>query len=273
MAGEFKQCTNGHYYQGASCPYCKPSGGGATSGPTEVFDNPVSGGQKTTVVDGISTAASGNRPSGGAPRSNPQPIKLTSFGDDTDFDEPAAAQPGAQHTAGQPARSGGPRTTRKLVGWLVTYSFDPMGVDYKLYEGRNSIGRDMDCNITVNDGFMTGKHATLLFRAGQYALKDEMSSHGTFVNDENIGFETYTLKDGDVVRMGRTVFMVRFSMFAQGAQTYNQQQPQQPQQSDLPNEFKQCANGHYYQGAACPHCRGGSETIGGGETIDFSKTV
>ena len=40
MAGEFKQCPNGHYYQGVSCPYCKTSSSNAgnnTSAPTEIF--------------------------------------------------------------------------------------------------------------------------------------------------------------------------------------------------------------------------------------------
>lgn len=39
MQGEFKQCPNGHYYQGISCPYCKTGNqaGNATSLKTEVF--------------------------------------------------------------------------------------------------------------------------------------------------------------------------------------------------------------------------------------------
>lgn len=36
MNGEFKQCPNGHYYQGEVCPYCKTKGN-ATSSKTEVF--------------------------------------------------------------------------------------------------------------------------------------------------------------------------------------------------------------------------------------------
>ena len=218
MAGEFKQCTNGHYYQGASCPYCKPGSvgtakgtslktevfgsGGNASGeqPTEVH-NPGSGGVKTTVIDGQATVAD---PAGGAAR-GAQPANRTVFGDEDEIE--IVVTPSGQQVEKQVFRS-----TRKLVGWLVTYSFDSMGVDYKLYEGRNTIGRDMDCNITVSDGLMSGKHATLLFRAGQYALKDEMSSHGTFANDQNIGFETYILNDGDVIRMGGTIFKFRTSL-------------------------------------------------------------
>ena len=95
---------------------------------------------------------------------------------------------------------------------MVTYSFDAMGVDYKLYEGRNVIGRDQDCNITVNDGMISGKHAILLFRADKYSLTDNQSSHGTFVNDEDIELEPCYLNDGDIIRMGETIFKFRTSL-------------------------------------------------------------
>ena len=103
------------------------------------------------------------------------------------------------------------REVRKLVGWLVSYTLDPMGVDFKLYEGRNIIGRDMDCNITVNDNMVSSKHAVLLFRAGKYSVTDSQSSHGTFVNDVDIELEPYYLQDGDVIKVGQTVFKFRTS--------------------------------------------------------------
>ena len=39
MQGEFKQCPNGHYYQGVSCPYCKTTKqtGSTTSMKTEAY--------------------------------------------------------------------------------------------------------------------------------------------------------------------------------------------------------------------------------------------
>lgn len=216
MQGEFKQCPNGHYYQGASCPYCKTGGsnagnntslktevfvggGGANSEmPTEIQGN-GSGGVKTTVVDGQETVVS---PTGGG-RSGVQQTNRTVFGDESEIEVTPT---------GQQIEKKVYRSSRKLVGWLVTYSFDAMGVDYRLYEGRNIIGRDMDCNITINDGMMSGKHAVLLFRADKYSLTDNQSSHGTFVNDEDIDLEPCYLKDGDVIRMGETTFKFRTSL-------------------------------------------------------------
>lgn len=212
MQGEFKQCPNGHYYQGVSCPYCKTGNqeGNATSLKTAVFvggeNDPTrtgdtyggntGGGTKTTVIDGQETVVSGEqKPTAGYSR--------TVFGDE----EKETQNPNVQASPKKESRYG-----RKLVGWLVTYSFDELGVDYKLYEGRNIIGRDVDCNITVNDGRMSGKHAVLLFRANKYSLTDSQSSHGTFVNDEDIELEPRYLKDGDIIRMGTTVFKFRTSL-------------------------------------------------------------
>ncbi len=209
MQGEFKQCPNGHYYQGASCPYCKSDNhaGNATSLKTEAFvgggdEQPTETmgggnsnfGTKTTINDGQETVV-GRKQNPGTGYSR------TVFGDE-DTDSSGRSQTNEKR----------PQYGRKLVGWLVTYSFDELGVDFKLYEGRNVIGRDADCNITVNDGRMSGKHAVLLFRANKYSLTDSQSSHGTFVNDEDIELEPHYLQDGDIIRMGSTVFKFRTSL-------------------------------------------------------------
>ena len=172
--------------------------------PTELANG---GGNKTTVVGGGNMGTTQSQPmggqtyvsqnkGGGAPMSN-----RTVFGDDFDT--------GGTSAQGQQGTSQGYRSTRKLVGWLVTYSLDPMGVDFKLYEGRNIIGRDLDCNITVNDNMVSAKHAVILFRSGKYSITDQQSSHGTFVNGEDIDLEPRYLNDGDSINMGKTTFKFR----------------------------------------------------------------
>lgn len=104
------------------------------------------------------------------------------------------------------------REARKLVGWLVSYTLDPLGVDFKLYEGRNVIGRDMDCSITLADKMVSAKHAVLLFRANKYSITDTQSSHGTFVNGEDIELEPRYLNDGDVITIGQTVLKFRSAL-------------------------------------------------------------
>ena len=209
MSNEFKKCPNGHYYQGSHCPYCKTNNnfGTPTSGPTEVIPNPVGsqaptepmsdigGPTKTTVVgDGPTVVTNG----GGT-----RPCSRTIFDDGESGFSP--------QDNGIGVNQGGYRETRKLVGWLVSYSLDAMGVDFKLYEGRNIIGRDAECNISVNDNMVSAKHAVILFRAGKYSITDSQSSHGTFVNDEDIELEPRYLQDGDQIRMGKTLFKFRTS--------------------------------------------------------------
>lgn len=217
---EYKQCPNGHYYQGDHCPYCKGGGvpAGNTSSKTEVFGNydtsaatePMTGmggssaSEKTTILDGATVVSGQGMPMGGGVMgSSPMGGSRTVFGDEDEME--TVATPGGEK------QQRVYREARKLVGWLVSYTLDSMGVDFKLYEGRNIIGRDMDCNITVNDNMVSSKHAVLLFRAGKYSITDSQSSHGTFVNDEDIELEPRYLKDGDVIKMGQTIFKFRTS--------------------------------------------------------------
>ena len=220
--GEFKKCLNGHYYQGATCPYCKGNsqgggnptnlkteafigGGGNTGAKTEAFPGggASSTGTKTQVYEGFGGDTNGyTQPYGSdgstvvAPKQG-RPANRTVFGGEEESLSPD----------GQPTY----RETRKLVGWLVSYTLDTMGVDFKLYEGRNIIGRGADCSISINDNMVSAKHSTLLFKAGRYAIKDEMSSHGTIVNGNDIGLDPCYLQDGDEIKMGNTVFKFRTS--------------------------------------------------------------
>lgn len=229
MSTEFKKCPNGHYYQGATCPYCKSSnathsGTGGTK--TEVFGGGMgetdtipgggktqtepmpNGGNRTEAFNGGGgnrTRVVGGFGDGGATAGPATPPRhnQTVFGNDTEetnLGGASAGETGSRY-----------RSTRKLVGWLVSYTLDAMGVDFKLYEGRNIIGRDMDCNITVNDQMVSGKHAVILFRAGKYSITDQQSSHGTFVNGEDIELEPRYIKDNDEIRMGETIFKFRTS--------------------------------------------------------------
>lgn len=204
---EYNKCPNGHYYLSdlKTCPFCKGTVGASE---TETADDPVRTSTTRTNTQSTQTEVlTGERTSNKSTVSTP-PIfhnsNKTEFIDDTTVTNPASGEKAVIRES---------RTTRKLVGWLVTYSFDRMGVDFKLYEGRNIIGRDMDCNITVvNDGMISGKHATLLFRSERYVIQDMLSTHGTYVNDEDIADEHYQLKDGDVIRTGQTVFKFRTSL-------------------------------------------------------------
>ena len=220
MANEYKQCPNGHYYQGDHCPYCKSSSGSSSSKTrindtgdqdrydsqqaTETFNSNANTrvGENATIVDDGTRGATTNA----RQKNDIAPISMagrTVFGPDED----EAEGDRSANTGERGERV--IRETRKLVGWLVSYTLDPLGVDFKIYEGRNIIGRDPDCSITVNDNWVSSKHAVLLFRAGKYSISDSQSSHGTFVNDTDIELEPFYLTDGDIIKIGQTVFKFR----------------------------------------------------------------
>jgi pSer/pThr/pTyr-binding forkhead associated (FHA) protein len=70
----------------------------------------------------------------------------------------------------------------------------------------------MECNITVPDKTMSGKHATILFKNDKFKIKDELSSHGTFVNDRDIEEETVELHDNDIIRLGETILKIKIAL-------------------------------------------------------------
>lgn len=203
MEGEFKKCPNGHYYQGSECPYCKktvdvsPTGTGETK-KTDIFDDSNPTGDIPTEIGNTGGGSRGRTVILDNPRVN---VGQTMFGDPTELGDPTEG------------RNHGYRSERKLVGWLVTYTWDATGMDFKLYEGRNIIGRNVsECNIVINDSRISSVHAVILFRAGKYSIKDNQSSHGTFVNGEDIELNARYLKDGDVIRIGETTLKFRSSL-------------------------------------------------------------
>jgi len=135
--------------------------------------------------------------------------------------------------------SGGPAPGRKLVGFLISYDLDPGGLGrfFPLYQGRMTLGREgSDADICLSDSGVTKIHATLRFMNGRLAIRDEMSSNGTYVDIDtvpqqkhpelyrggaaslkaasfdgrSVSFlciedERITLRDGSLLKLGNTV--------------------------------------------------------------------
>lgn len=89
-----------------------------------------------------------------------------------------------------------------IVGWLVAIEGPGKGADYKIREGKNTIGNSPENVIRIDDVYSSGKHASLRYDNQQYTLTDLDSSNGTFVNDEEI--TKVVLKDNDIISIGET---------------------------------------------------------------------
>jgi serine protease Do len=89
-----------------------------------------------------------------------------------------------------------------MAARLVFISGSRSGTVFDLEEGDATIGRKPDRTIVLGseDVLASGAHATLLYREGQYILRDDGSRNGTFVNAQKISEQE--LQDGDVVQFG-----------------------------------------------------------------------
>ena len=92
----------------------------------------------------------------------------------------------------------------KIVGWLISYSRNPDGEDFRVYSGYNRMGANPVCDIVIEDETVSGSHAILVYRDGRCLVKDDLSRNGTFVNGKEIT-EAYPLKSYDQIRVGNTI--------------------------------------------------------------------
>lgn len=198
----FKQCNKGHFYNEDmnDCPYCpKGTTGTKSDSPTEFI-----GGDDSETATSVSTEKTQIFGGDTKPESGYDPtIKI-----DDNYDTTKTIIGGG--TSGANVSGKKPTSRRKLRGWLVTFDHEEFGMDYKIVEGRNVIGKKPSCDITVQDGQVTGSHALILCRNDKFIISDEMSTNGTLLNGNDLTpRETYDLNDGDSIRVGNTTLLFK----------------------------------------------------------------
>jgi len=95
---------------------------------------------------------------------------------------------------------------RRIIGILISYTWKAEGQVFPIREGRNYIGRDNDCEISLpEDSQMSSKHATIICRDGKsFMIDDEKSMNGTFVNDSSVE-EKQRLSNYSKIKTGSTI--------------------------------------------------------------------
>jgi hypothetical protein len=66
---------------------------------------------------------------------------------------------------------------------------------------RTTIGRSPDCDIFLDDVTVSRNHAALLDQGGRFAIEDQGSLNGTYVNRRRV--ESAELEDGDEIQIGK----------------------------------------------------------------------
>lgn len=91
-----------------------------------------------------------------------------------------------------------------LVGWIVPLVGPNQYQTFKLLQGVTKIGTAPDCNILIQDSFMSSLHAEIVCSPTGFLLKDGGSTNGTYVNDRRVS--SHDLVDNDLFTMGKTSF-------------------------------------------------------------------
>jgi hypothetical protein len=123
--------------------------------------------------------------------------------------EPAAAAAPAptpspkMRTMAIDAAAGGTTPIGSAVGWLVPLDGPQTGELFQL-KGRCVVGKAPDCDVSLNDPSISGRHAEFIAGRSGFRVNDLGSTNGTYVNDKKI--TSQDLVDNDTVRLGRTNF-------------------------------------------------------------------
>ncbi len=109
----------------------------------------------------------------------------------------------------------GPLTEKELAthrhAALLVLQGAEQGTRLYLREPRYTLGRGIGNGFRIPDSEVSRVHASLHYQDGEYWLRDEGSSNGTFVNGGRI-VERVALRDGDTIQVGGTT--LRFSRAA-----------------------------------------------------------
>ncbi|MDW8209041.1 MAG: FHA domain-containing protein [Chloroherpetonaceae bacterium] len=95
-------------------------------------------------------------------------------------------------------------TASRLVGVYGVYA----GYTFSLAPDRTEIGREISRGVALpQDGNVSRKHAVIQYLDGEYVLRDEGSSNGTYVNGVRIPVDVpYPIKPGDEIQFGASRF-------------------------------------------------------------------
>ena len=117
---------------------------------------------------------------------------------------PAPDQPEAQELESPPPP---PKRTKRPRGEprvLIVTQGSETGQSAALADGVIMIGRGADCQIILNDDYVSTRHARVVSGENGIYVEDLGSTNGSYVNGQRITAPT-TITMSDTVRIGRTI--------------------------------------------------------------------
>jgi pSer/pThr/pTyr-binding forkhead associated (FHA) protein len=113
-----------------------------------------------------------------------------------------------------------PRTRRSRTGGAAAEPVTPPGPSAVVIHAEGSkprtvavsgnmvIGRAAECELALDDTFVSQQHARLFAKNGSWYVEDLGSTNGTFVNDQRLGAPAM-VQPGDRIRTGTTIMELR----------------------------------------------------------------
>jgi len=74
--------------------------------------------------------------------------------------------------------------------------------------GKTLIGREADCQLPIQSGFISRYHCVLLLDEHTFRVRDLGSKNGTFVNGCRLSTNEIVLQQGDLLTVGEVSFQV-----------------------------------------------------------------
>jgi pSer/pThr/pTyr-binding forkhead associated (FHA) protein len=81
------------------------------------------------------------------------------------------------------------------------------GLEIPLKKAKTLLGRDLSCDVCLDDSLVSSEHAVVVRSNGSYILEDLNSRNGTCVDGESV--QKKKLKNGSKISIGN--FLIRFS--------------------------------------------------------------
>jgi pSer/pThr/pTyr-binding forkhead associated (FHA) protein len=110
-----------------------------------------------------------------------------------------------------PAASAGGRTsvatTPARQTMLLVQPDGSKAFPYRL-EGSTTMGRAAECELRLEDTYVSQQHARIFDRGGNWYVEDLGSTNGTFVNEQKL-VAPAMLTPGDTIRVGTTKVELR----------------------------------------------------------------
>lgn len=97
----------------------------------------------------------------------------------------------------------------KLVGFLVSYTWNASGDAFNIYDGKNSFGSSSSVDSPVpSDRAMSAEHFAVMVRGGRIKVKDLTTTNATTVDGVEIWGDSADATHGARIKAGDTEFVL-----------------------------------------------------------------